>query len=276
LQATFRGRLTRKAEADLDRPFACVLERELERDGGDLSQVEQAVAAIRAGYSTLKASPFTCRKAGQSPFLRELIIPSGRSGCVALIEIGSATDVVVVAVRHQFEDDFHRCRGLVRSGGPALGWSGLPELPVSPGTGRRSSIRSTRDLRPARPAMVLATPRFTARVRPMAGSGTRVDLHGLKAALVERAPALGMSPCGFVGSILAVALDPPQTGHFDRARPLQTHGRCLDQANRARLCLRRDREQARATVDAARRAGSSPGGCPLALRQQERPPGDRG
>ncbi len=104
---TFGVRLTREAEADLDRLFDFVLERELERDGGDLSLAEQAVAAIRAGLATLKTSPFTCRKAGQSPFLRELIIPFGRSGYVALIEIESATEVVVVAVRHQLEDDYH-------------------------------------------------------------------------------------------------------------------------------------------------------------------------
>jgi plasmid stabilization system protein ParE len=104
---SFRVRLTREAEADLDRLFDFVLERELDRDGGDLSLAEQAVVAIRAGVATLKTSPFTCRKAGQSPFLRELIIPFGRSGYVALIEIESATDVVVVAIRHQLEDDYH-------------------------------------------------------------------------------------------------------------------------------------------------------------------------
>lgn len=104
---TFRVRLTREAEADLDRLFDFVLRRELERDGGDLAIAEQALAAISAGFATLKTSPFTCRKVGQSPFLRELIIPFGRSGYVALIEIESATDVVVVAVRHQLEDDYH-------------------------------------------------------------------------------------------------------------------------------------------------------------------------
>lgn len=104
---SFRVRLTREAEADVERLFDFVLQRELERDGGDLSLAEQAVAAIPAGFATLKTSPFTCRKAGQSPFLRELIIPFGRSGYVALIEIESATDVVFVAVRHQLEDDYY-------------------------------------------------------------------------------------------------------------------------------------------------------------------------
>ena len=103
----FRVRLTRGAEADLERLFDFVLERELRRAGGHLELAERALAAIRAGVATLKTSPFTCRKAGQSPFLRELIIPFGRSGYVALFEIVGTTDAVVCAVRHQLEDDYH-------------------------------------------------------------------------------------------------------------------------------------------------------------------------
>ena len=104
---SFRVRLTRDAETDLEQLFDFVLERELARDGGDPSLPEQALAALRAGIATLKTSPFTCRKAGQSPFLRELIVPFGHSGYVALFEIEDATNVVVVAVRHQLEDDYH-------------------------------------------------------------------------------------------------------------------------------------------------------------------------
>ena len=104
---SFRIRLTREAEADLERLFDFVLERELARDGGDLELAEQAIVAVRAGVATLKTSPFTCRKAGQSPFLRELIIPFGHSGYVALFEIADPTDVVVSAVRHHLEDDYH-------------------------------------------------------------------------------------------------------------------------------------------------------------------------
>ena len=59
-----------------------------------------------AGLATF-SSPFTCRKAGQSPFLRELVIPFGRSGYVALFEIEDASNIVIVAVRHQLEDDYH-------------------------------------------------------------------------------------------------------------------------------------------------------------------------
>lgn len=104
---TFKVRLTKAAEADLDRLFDFLLERELSRDGGDLALPTQAVTALRAGIATLRSSPFTCRKAGQSPFLRELIIPFGRSGYVALFEIEDESNVTVLAVRHQLEDDYH-------------------------------------------------------------------------------------------------------------------------------------------------------------------------
>jgi plasmid stabilization system protein ParE len=104
---TFKVRLTRGAEADLDRLFDFLLEREQSRDSGDRSLPTQAIAALGSAIATLKTSPFTCRKAGQSPFLRELIVPFGRSGHVALFEIQDEANVVVLAVRHQLEDDYH-------------------------------------------------------------------------------------------------------------------------------------------------------------------------
>ncbi|MCY7304651.1 MAG: type II toxin-antitoxin system RelE/ParE family toxin [Rhodoferax sp.] len=104
---SFRVRLTREAGTDQDRLFGFVLERALARADGDLELAEQAIAAIRAGFATLKTSPFTCRKVGQSPFLRELIIPFGHSGYVALFEIVDPTNVVVLALRHQLEEDYH-------------------------------------------------------------------------------------------------------------------------------------------------------------------------
>ena len=47
------------------------------------------------------------RKAGDAPFLRELIIPFGRTGYVALFEVEDAATVTILAVRHQLEDDYH-------------------------------------------------------------------------------------------------------------------------------------------------------------------------
>lgn len=104
---SYQVRLTREAEKDLERLFDFVLERELARDGGDFDLADRALNAIKAGIATLKSSPFTCRKAGASPFLRELVIPFGSSGYVALFEIADDLTVIVAAVRHQLEDDYH-------------------------------------------------------------------------------------------------------------------------------------------------------------------------
>ena len=105
---SFRVRLTREAEADLQRLFDHVPERELAREGGGIfDSAELALGAIRAGIHTLQTSPFTCRKAGTSPFLRELIIAFGRSGYVALFEIVGSAEVVVAAVRHPLESDYY-------------------------------------------------------------------------------------------------------------------------------------------------------------------------
>ena len=100
---TYRVRFTREAEADLVRLYGFILER----DATDLALAEQALEAVRAGVIALEHSPFTCRKAASnSPFLRELVIPFGASGYVALFEIDDAETVTVLAVRHQRENDY--------------------------------------------------------------------------------------------------------------------------------------------------------------------------
>ncbi|MEO5793481.1 MAG: type II toxin-antitoxin system RelE/ParE family toxin [Rhodoferax sp.] len=103
---SYEVKLTRQAEEDLLRLFDFVLARELER-GGELSVAEQALAAITHGIATLRHTPWTCRKAAQNPFLRELVISYGSTGYVALFEITDSATVVVAAVRHQREDDYH-------------------------------------------------------------------------------------------------------------------------------------------------------------------------
>jgi hypothetical protein len=52
--------------------------------------------------------PFACRKVDNgNPFLRELVIPFGGAGYVALFEIDDDTTLTLLAVRHQREDDYH-------------------------------------------------------------------------------------------------------------------------------------------------------------------------
>ena len=81
-----------------------------------------------------------------------------------------------------------------------------------------------------------------------------VDLRGLKAALFERAQALGVSPSRLVRDALVEALGQSDSSRFDRvpmaAAPIE---------RRARLSLRMSREEALATLAAARNAGITPG-----------------
>jgi len=66
------------------------------------------IDAIRAAaQDRLAITPFSFRKAAQNPAQRELIIPFGGTGYVALYEIVSTSKVVVLAVRHQLEEDYH-------------------------------------------------------------------------------------------------------------------------------------------------------------------------
>jgi plasmid stabilization system protein ParE len=98
---------SREAAQDLERLFDHILERELRSPTGDLGIAERAIEAIRHACQLLEHSPFSCRKAGASAFLRELIIPFGGSGYVAMFEVRDSRHVIVGAVRHQREDDYH-------------------------------------------------------------------------------------------------------------------------------------------------------------------------
>jgi len=99
----YKVRFTQEAETDLLRLFDFLLEK-------DLAAAERARAAIDKAVELLELFPFTCRKAdGGScgPFLRELIIPFGGGGYVALFEIEGPQNVTILAVRHQREEDYH-------------------------------------------------------------------------------------------------------------------------------------------------------------------------
>lgn len=101
---TYRLRFTEEAEADLVRLFQFLLER----DAADLSLAERALDAIRKALRSLEFMPFSFRKTVPgNPFIREIVIPFGASGYVALYEIENDETVTVLAVRHQREDDYH-------------------------------------------------------------------------------------------------------------------------------------------------------------------------
>lgn len=97
-----RVRLTLEAVEDLKRLQAFLIEH-------DLAAAERALDAIEAAFELLEHSPFSCRKAwpGDRPLLRELIIPFGNAGYVALFEIDDPRHISILAVRHQREEDYH-------------------------------------------------------------------------------------------------------------------------------------------------------------------------
>jgi plasmid stabilization system protein ParE len=97
----YKIRFTPEAEDDLLRLYDFLLEK-------DITAAERALDAINEAIDILRFSPFSCRKAlAHNPFLRELIIPFGSAGYVALFEIESKNIVNILAVRHQREEDYH-------------------------------------------------------------------------------------------------------------------------------------------------------------------------
>lgn len=103
----YRIEFSEAAAADLERLFDFALQRELDSATGDLDIPERALQAIKDGIAFLTSSPFACRKAGNSSFIRELIIPFGHAGYVALFEIVDSETVIIGAIRHQLEDDYY-------------------------------------------------------------------------------------------------------------------------------------------------------------------------
>ena len=97
----YRVRFTTDAEDDLVRLYDFLLDK-------DLAAAERALQAVREGLELIRFSPFSCRKArAGDPLLRELVIPFGAAGYVALFEIDGPSTITILAVRHQREDDYH-------------------------------------------------------------------------------------------------------------------------------------------------------------------------
>ncbi len=98
---SYRVRLSRAAQDDLERLLDFLA-------ASDYAAATRARAAIERGYAMLADMPFAFRKADpDNPFLRELVIPFGGAGYVALYEIDNDTTITLLAVRHQREDDYH-------------------------------------------------------------------------------------------------------------------------------------------------------------------------
>ncbi len=97
----FQVRFTEEARDDLLRLYEYAA-------NNDPSAADRAFDTIDSAWTVLEKFPFSCRKAeGSDPFIRELVIPFGASGYLALFEIEGEATVTILAVRHQLEEDFH-------------------------------------------------------------------------------------------------------------------------------------------------------------------------
>lgn len=96
------------AVEDLLRLFDYLIERA--QCAEDLDRAQEVIASLRLAIeSQLAVTPYSFRKGGDGrrSTHRELIVPSGSTGYVARYEIIGPHEVLVLAIRHQLEDDYH-------------------------------------------------------------------------------------------------------------------------------------------------------------------------
>jgi plasmid stabilization system protein ParE len=97
---------TEDADDDITRLYTFLLERAETLEALDLA--DEAIKVIRETVlHHLSTTPYSYRKVGQSPTLRELIIPFASTGYVVRFDIRSPVLVLVIGARHQREEDFH-------------------------------------------------------------------------------------------------------------------------------------------------------------------------
>lgn len=98
----FEVRFTDAAREDLLELHAFLAEQSLEA-------AESALGTIERALTFLAEFPWACRASTAIPRsrFRELVIPFGRRGYVAIFEIEGDDVVTVLAVRHQRESDYH-------------------------------------------------------------------------------------------------------------------------------------------------------------------------
>ena len=98
----YKVRFTDSAREDLLELHAFLAAHSIAAAGSALGTIERAL-------SLLEEFSWACRASTAIPRsrFRELVIPFGRRGYVALFEIEGDEVVTILAVRHQRESDYH-------------------------------------------------------------------------------------------------------------------------------------------------------------------------
>ncbi|MGM4908674.1 type II toxin-antitoxin system RelE/ParE family toxin [Rhizobium sp. 768_B6_N1_8] len=98
---TFELKYTQTFYEDLDRLADFLIDR-------DPDLAERAIGAIQKALMILQDFPLMARRASaDDPLLRELVVPFGSAGYVILFKIIDEATVIVLAIRHQREEDYH-------------------------------------------------------------------------------------------------------------------------------------------------------------------------
>jgi plasmid stabilization system protein ParE len=103
---TYKVIFETQADEDLLRLHEHLLERAESVE--DLEIANRAIDAIQTAVLALAVSPMLFRKrSGGGPLRRELVVPFGSAGYVIEYEVAGPDLVVVLAIRHQREQDLH-------------------------------------------------------------------------------------------------------------------------------------------------------------------------
>lgn len=92
-------------QEDIERLEEHIVQRELASNTPDETCLFRFREAVVRAMAILSFSPHTCRRSDEHGEFRELIIPFGHGGCVALFVLREF-DVVLLAVRDQHERDY--------------------------------------------------------------------------------------------------------------------------------------------------------------------------
>lgn len=96
---------TNTFQDDIKRLEEHIIQRELASNTPDDTCLFRFRDAVERALSILSFAPHTCRRSEVEREFRELVIPFGHGGCVALFAIRSL-DVVLLAARDQHEHDY--------------------------------------------------------------------------------------------------------------------------------------------------------------------------
>lgn len=105
VSAQYRVVPTVTFQEDIERLEEHIIQRELASNTPDDTCLFRFRDALERAMAILSFAPHTCRRSEEQRGFRELIIPFGHGGCVALFAIRDF-DVILLAARDQHERDY--------------------------------------------------------------------------------------------------------------------------------------------------------------------------